>query len=150
VSKLGGWWRLWVVLSVLLVIFAIYVTINEKDYWESSNGPSQSMAFSCIPFTKLTSETIESEIAGDSYDREAEGEYVVIDGKITQLAADDPRNRNFTHQSGPKPTAKFETRCSSWSALTVNIFTVSLFAALVAALGLAFRWIFRGFRKNVI
>lgn len=147
-KTVGGWWRLWIVMTGIFCVVAITAATQKLDYAEPYKGTNIPSPSACVPITKESSEAPWSIYAREAYDRDEASEIVDVEGQLVEVRPGDPRYRTPSQRGIRKPIAEFEVHCTSWIGLLKNLAVALLYSALIALAGLALRWIYRGFKKN--
>ncbi len=136
--------------TAILVVFASMSALVSRDHETDAASLSAKLPIACIPTTDLTRETHRSEADAEDYKRAAASEIVLVDGELIEVFPGDLRFRSPEDRGIAKPTRSFETLCTSWRSLSFNMVGALAFMLIIAMLGLALRWVYRGFRENSV
>ncbi|QIG80475.1 hypothetical protein [Stakelama tenebrarum] len=148
-SRIGGWWRLWIAGAALLILITGAVALFTQDLEGDGVGSA-----SCVSGTiRAGSRQETSWVANPKYfgtvaDPRQRKLGEVVDEAAAWERLLKAKGIDSSDEYSLPISRNIQTfSCASWRGVSSSILYAALVAFAVALVGLVFRWIFRGFKK---
>ena len=152
-NKLGGWWRIWIVASVVALIYCLYVPLSSADLMGEGAGSG-----ACMPGTVVTGYRQAYErIKNPNYKGPPKAPTLdeMLDPKSAINAPSDPLEKYLREKEAGNPTEQFITTarqfptfsCVSWGSVGIGVAFAALISLSLIVFALVFGWVVKGFRN---